>query len=217
VQTRYRGQLWGRWSTGPRGGGQVDGRADQADVRECLGEVADESAGLRVELLGEQADVVAQPQQALERRPGVVETSPSASRRSNGAPRGRRCSSRRSGHSLRGGAAWPTCLTARVRDRRLQEQRPAQDQTAARPKQGGLGARARTVDHIPPQEAQARQIEPGQARRPGARPQEPIGPGWGQGRAPPHRRRTPRIPGRADELRTWRVTGPTPPRSVGPP
>src|SRR6185437_1558217 len=47
---------------------QVEGDRglDQAEMRERLREVPDQLAGVRVDLLGQQADVAAEPQQALE-------------------------------------------------------------------------------------------------------------------------------------------------------
>ena len=50
---------------------QVHGRVDEADVRERLREVADESLRLRVVLLGQQAHVVAQAQKPLKDPTGV--------------------------------------------------------------------------------------------------------------------------------------------------
>src|SRR6266511_6229288 len=52
----------------PRDVGQVAGAVDERHVRERLGEVAELAAEVRVELLGQQPDVVAQRQQALEDR-----------------------------------------------------------------------------------------------------------------------------------------------------
>src|SRR5829696_8377610 len=46
--------------------GQVVGRVDEGDVGERLGEVAELAAGRRVELLSQQADVVAEGEEALE-------------------------------------------------------------------------------------------------------------------------------------------------------
>ena len=51
---------------------QVMGGVDQADVGEGLGEIAQLAAGARVVLLGQQAEVVAHRQEALEQRRRVV-------------------------------------------------------------------------------------------------------------------------------------------------
>src|SRR3546814_15407414 len=51
---------------------QVVAGVDQADMRERLREVAELAAEPRVVLLGEQAEVVAQCEQALEQRLGVA-------------------------------------------------------------------------------------------------------------------------------------------------
>src|SRR3712207_708969 len=53
-------------------GGEVAGGVDQPDVGERLREVAELPPGERVVLLGQQADVVADRQQVLERPPGVL-------------------------------------------------------------------------------------------------------------------------------------------------
>ena len=53
--------------------GQAVGGVDERDVREGLREVADEAPRHRVVLLGEEAEVVAQREQALEERPRVVD------------------------------------------------------------------------------------------------------------------------------------------------
>jgi len=53
---------------------EVEGRVDERDVRERLREVAHLPPALRVVLLGEQADVVANGEQALEEPLGVVAT-----------------------------------------------------------------------------------------------------------------------------------------------
>src|SRR5436853_888401 len=56
-----------------RGVTEVERRVDERDVRERLREVADLAAQPRVVLLGQQADVVAQGEQPLEKRPGFVQ------------------------------------------------------------------------------------------------------------------------------------------------
>src|SRR5262249_27512593 len=52
---------------------QVASRVDEPDVRERLWEVAEQPAGVRLVLFAQQADVVADRQQRLERPLGVVE------------------------------------------------------------------------------------------------------------------------------------------------
>src|SRR4051794_26244114 len=55
-------------------GGEVPRGVDQADVGERLGEVPELAVGLAVILLGEQADVVANGQEAVVDLPGRVAT-----------------------------------------------------------------------------------------------------------------------------------------------
>jgi hypothetical protein len=57
--------------------GEVAGGGDERDMREGLREVADQTLGPRIVLLGEQPDIVAQCQQPFEQPP--LRTRPSAS------------------------------------------------------------------------------------------------------------------------------------------
>src|SRR5271167_2878973 len=60
---------------GPLRAGQVVGGIDQRDVREGLWEVPDLAREVRVVLLCEKSDIVAQGQQALEKLAGLVDAS----------------------------------------------------------------------------------------------------------------------------------------------
>jgi hypothetical protein len=51
---------------------QIEGAVDEGDVGERLREIADEPARLRIVLLAEQADIVAQSNQAIEQFDGFV-------------------------------------------------------------------------------------------------------------------------------------------------
>lgn len=57
---------------GAAGGFEEAGGVEEADVGEGLGEVAGEAAGLGVVALGEEADVVADGEEALEEAAGVL-------------------------------------------------------------------------------------------------------------------------------------------------
>src|SRR6267142_1408864 len=56
---------------GPAGPRKIARGVDQADVREGLREVADEPSRVRIVLLGQEADVVADVEEALEERAGL--------------------------------------------------------------------------------------------------------------------------------------------------
>src|ERR1035441_4927672 len=51
---------------------QIEGRSDQRNIREGLGKVADQPSALDVVLFREQAQVVAQREQACKQLPGIL-------------------------------------------------------------------------------------------------------------------------------------------------